>query len=84
MLKKAAARKYCRDLPYFLFLAEGHAVSALIHSGISFMGAHQDALQRAVICFVTMMCALMNGAFDALVSIAIHGSFLLLSVMFLL
>jgi hypothetical protein len=47
------------------------------------MGTYQDALQRAVICFIAMVCTLMNGALDALIGIAVHGSFLLLSVMVL-
>ena len=62
-----------------LLLLEGHAVSALIHSGIAFMGAHQNTIQRAVVSAVAVMCALLHGAFDTLVCIAVHCSFLLLS-----
>ena len=55
-----------------LFLAEGHAVSALVLGGICLVGAHQNALQGAEVCFVTVICALMNSAFNALVCFAIH------------
>ena len=73
-------RKIRRRLPpYFGFslLAEGLAVGALIHSGIGLMGADQDPLQGAVVGIGAVMCALLNGAFDALVCVAIHKSFLL-------
>ena len=63
-----------------LFLAEGLAVSALVHSGVSLMGAHQDPLQRAVVGIVAVVGALRNGAGNALVGVTAHGSFLLLSV----
>ena len=66
-----------RDSRDTLFLSEGHAVSALVNSGIALVCAHQDLVQGAVVCLITMMCALLNGTFDALVGIAIHGSFLL-------
>ena len=53
-------------------LAEGLAVGALIHGGIGLMGAHQDAVQRAVVLVLTVVCALMDGAFDALIGVAFH------------
>ena len=62
----------------FLLLAEGHAVGALIHVGVSFMSANQDMIQGAVICILTMVCALSNSALNALVCITIHSQFLLL------
>ena len=40
------------------------------------MGAHQDALQSAVVTGFGMVGALMNGALDALVCV-VHGLFLL-------
>ena len=61
-----------------LSLAEGLAVGALVLSGICLMGSHQDAVQRAVVLAVAVVCTLLNGAFDALVCIAAHSSFLLL------
>ena len=61
-----------------LSLAEGLAVSALILSGVCFVGAHQNAVQRAVVLAVAVVSAGLNGAFDALVSITVHSSFLLL------
>lgn len=62
---------------FLLLLAEGHAVSALIHGGIGLMGTYQDPLQGAVIGSVAMMGALLDGALDALVCVAIHSLFLL-------
>ena len=61
-----------------LLLTEGLAVRALIHSGIGFVGADQDSLQRAVILGVAVVCALLDGALDALVGMIIHGFDLLL------
>ena len=72
---KNTAAKSCRVL--LLFLAERLAVSALIHGGVCFMSANQDSLQGAIVCTFTVMCALGNGTFDALVCIAVHSLFLL-------
>jgi hypothetical protein len=47
------------------------------------VSAHQDPLQRAVVCFIAVISALMNGAFDALIGVAIHIIFLLLFKIFL-
>ena len=41
------------------------------------MGAHQDPLQGAVVGVVAVVSAGLDGAFDALVGIAVHGHFLL-------
>ena len=59
-------------------LAEGLAVGALIHGGIGLVGAHQNPIQRAVILFFAVMRALVYGALNALVGMAIHSFFLLL------
>ena len=59
-------------------LAEGLAVGALVHGGVNFVGAHQDAVQRAVVLVLAVVCALMDGAFDALIGVATHNLFLLL------
>ena len=61
-------------------LAEGLAVGALIHGGVSFVGTNQDAVQRAVVLVFTEVCALMDGALYALIGIAFHviSSFLLI------
>ena len=61
-----------------LLLAEGHAVGASIHSGVCFVSAYLDLLQRAVVGISTMMCALGNGTLDALVCVTVHSFFLLL------
>ena len=58
--------------PAKLFLAEGHAVGALVNGRIGLVGAYQDFVQRAVVCVLAMVSALRNGAFNALVYIAVH------------
>ena len=63
--------------PFPLALAEGLAVGALVLSGVGLMGAHQDAVQGAVVLAVAMVCAGLDGAFDALVGMAVHIHFLL-------
>ena len=61
-----------------LLLPEGLAVGALVHGGVCFVSTHQDAVQGAVVGLIAMMGALTDGAFDALVCMAIHVHFLLL------
>ena len=61
-----------------LFLFEGQAIGALVHGGICLVGTNHNTFQGAVVCLVAVMCALLNGTFDALVSIAVHSPFLLL------
>ena len=61
-----------------LFLAERLAVGAIRHSGICLVSAYLDLLQRAVVGIVTMVSTLGNGAFDALICMAVHSQFLLL------
>ena len=53
-------------------LTEGLAVGALILSGVDFVGAHQDTIQRAVVLAVAVVCAGLNSTFDGLVSMAVH------------
>ena len=53
-------------------LAEGLAVGALVHGGVSLVGTNQDAVQRAVVFVLAVVCALMDGALDALVGVAFH------------
>ena len=53
----------------FLLLAVGHAVGALIHGGVAFMGADQNLLQRAVVGGIAMMDALGNSTFNVLVCV---------------
>ena len=55
-----------------LLLAEGHAVGALVNSGIHFVGAHQDAVQGAVVLVLTMVGTLLDGTLDALVGMTVH------------
>ena len=55
-----------------LSLAEGLAVGALVHGGVGFVGAHQDPVQGAVVLGVAVICAGLNGAFDALVGMMVH------------
>ena len=56
-----------------LLFAEGFAVGALIHGRILLMGAHQDSIQGAVVFGIAVVSALLNGAFDALICVAIHN-----------
>ena len=63
--------------PFLLSLFEGLAVGALVNSGVCLVGADHDAVQRAVVLIPTVMGALSDGAFDALVSMAVHTHFLL-------
>ena len=60
-----------------LLSVEGHAVGALVHSGIALMGAHQNGIQRAVVLGAAVVGALLYGAFDALVGMAVHRKILL-------
>ena len=60
-----------------LFLTEGLAVSALVLGGVSLVGAHQNPVQGAVVLAVAVVGAGLNGAFDALVCMAVHVEFLL-------
>ena len=66
-------------LPYAseLLLTEGHAIGALIHSGVGLVGTNQDLIQGAVVVAVAVVSALGNGTFDALICIAVHFLFLL-------
>lgn len=58
-------------------LAEGHAVGALVHGGVTLMGADMDLVQRTVIFCIAVVGAGDDGTFDALVSMTIHDDFLL-------
>jgi len=71
--KKRGANAPQKDLLF----AEGHAVSALVHGGITLVGANQNAVQSAVVGVLAVVSTLMHGAFDALVCFAIHSEFLL-------
>lgn len=75
--KKFAAGHSCRENGTLLLLTEGHAICALINSGICLMGTHQDPLQRAVVCLITVMGTLVDGTLNALVCVAVHNLFLL-------
>ena len=61
----------------WLLLAERHAVSALVDSGIGLVGTHQDTVEGAVVFAVTVVSALLNGALDGLVGMTIHIEILL-------
>ena len=60
-----------------LLLAEGLAVGALVHGGVTLVGSDQNTVQSTVVCITAVVCALLNGAFDALVCFTIHCQFLL-------
>ena len=42
------------------------------------MGAHQNAVQRAVVFAVAVVCTLLNGTLDGFVGMTIHNEILLL------
>ena len=42
------------------------------------MGTHQNPVQRTVVLVFAVVCALLNGTFDALIGMAVHSCFLLL------
>ena len=48
-------------------LLKRHAIRTLIHSGIAFMGTHQDFVQRTVVLGLTMMHTLVHGALNGTV-----------------
>ena len=60
-----------------LLLTEGHTVGTLVHSRICLMGTHQNTVQAAVVGIAAVMCALLYGAFNTLVGIAVHIRLLL-------
>ena len=59
-----------------LLLSEGLTVSALVHGGVTLVGANQNTIQSAEVGAAAVVSALLNGAFDALVCLAIHSNFL--------
>ena len=82
MQEKPAEKKVlpgwcCIESGSLLLSVEGLAVGALIHGGISLVGAHQNTVQRAVVLILAMVLALADGAFDALIGMVVHGIFLI-------
>jgi hypothetical protein len=55
-----------------LLCPEGLAVGALVLGGVCFMGAHQDAVQGAVVLGIAVVSAGLDGAFNALVGMTVH------------
>ena len=76
-VKENCGSKMLPQLPESLLLTEGLAVGALICSGIDFVGAHQDLVQRAVVLVAAVMGALLDGALNALVCMTVHHKSLL-------
>ena len=70
-----------KKLPLFfrtaLLLAEGHAVSALVLSGICLMGTNHDPVQGAIVLVFAMVGALADSAFDGFVGMTVHKKSLL-------
>lgn len=66
-MRRLFGRRIC------LLLAEGFAVGALVNSGVGLVGAYQDLIQGAVVFALAVVCALMDGALNTLVCIAIHN-----------
>ena len=61
-----------------LLCPERLTVGALVLSGVGLVGTHQDPVQRAVVLSVAVIGTGLDGAFDALVGMAVHTEFLLL------
>ena len=57
-----------------LLLAEGHAVGALVYSGIGFMGTHQNTVKRTVVLAAAVMGTLADSAFNGFVRMTIHSN----------
>ena len=82
--KRVAQCKKEREPPGFpfqlagLLSAEGHAVGALFHGGIAFVGAHQNLVQGAVVFALAVVGALADGALHTFVGMAVHIFSLLL------
>ena len=55
-----------------LLSAEGHAVGALLHGRIAFVGAHQNLVQGAVVLALAVMGALTDGALHTFVGMTVH------------
>ena len=71
LLKKensGGANRRCGNL----LLAEGLAVGALIHGRVLLMGTNHDPIQGAVVLAVAVISALLNSAFNAFISLAVH------------
>ena len=60
-----------------LLLAEGLAVGALVLSGIHFVGADQNLVQRTEVLVLTMVCTLLDSTFNTLVCVTVHRKSLL-------
>ena len=56
-----------------LLLPEGLAVGALVHGGVTLVGANQNPVQSAVVAAAAVVGALGDGAFDTLVAVAVHN-----------
>ena len=76
-LKPVSAGYETRQKKTLLLLSEGHTVGALIHCGAGLVGAHQNLVQRAVVLVLAVVCAVLNGTFDTLVSVVVHLKILL-------
>ena len=84
-MKNALCRGFCRQRAFFggksrpasegreLLQLKGLAVGALVHGGVELMGPDGDAVQGAVVLVGAVVFALLNGAFDAMVGMAVHS-----------
>lgn len=54
-----------------IFGYKGFAVSTLAHRGVRFVRTYRNGIQRAVIFLPTVVLALLNGAADALIGLAV-------------
>ena len=61
-----------------LLFPEGLAVGALVHGRILLVSTYQNPIQRTIVLGVTVVRALLDGAFDGHISIVFHDRGLLL------
>ena len=58
---------------FYLSQYKGLAVGALFFGWVGFVGAYLNFTQRAVVLFLCVVSALLNGTFDTLVYVTCHG-----------
>ena len=55
-----------------IFGLKAHAIGALFLGRVTLMGSDCNAVQRAIILSIAVVCALGNRAFDALICVCVH------------
>ena len=68
----SASPDWLRRGTFLLFLHKGQAIGTLIHGRIALMGADLDSAERTEVLSITVITALGNGAFNALIGFGTH------------